>query len=74
MCNKKEDCKEGLKCGKDNCLKSGFWNGARLVDCCYDPKKGGPKLGEKNYCTRKNKCGENEGKISNSIMGICGTQ
>ena len=60
MCNKKEDCKEGLKCGKRNCRKSGF-----LKDCCYDPKKSGPKPGEKHYCTPKSKCGEFEGKIMN---------
>ena len=45
MCNKKEDCKEGLKCGKRNCMNGmGF-----KKDCCYDPKTSGPKPGEKDF-------------------------
>ena len=36
-CDNDSDCKEGLKCGNDNCSqKSGFqWDTAD--DCCYTP-------------------------------------
>ena len=36
-CDTDSQCKEGLKCGTDNCIgKSGFQWGA-ADDCCYKP-------------------------------------
>ena len=36
-CDSDNDCKRGLKCGKDNC-PAGF--PTKSYDCCYKPSKG----------------------------------
>ena len=53
-CDYHNDCQNGLSCGSNNCpISLGF---DPTSDCCYIAT-----LGDANYCTIENTCGENEG-------------
>ena len=50
-CHHDGQCKEGHKCGIDNCRNSlGFES---FFDCCYSTEEG--------FCTTENPCEENQG-------------
>ena len=50
-CNNDSQCKEGHKCGTDNCRASlDFYS---QIDCCYSI--------EEDFCTVENPCGINQG-------------
>ena len=70
-CNSDSDCKEGLKCGSNNCAQTkrivnqtSFWDADD--DCCYQPS-----------CFKQNPCGELEGDcntLSDCEVGlVCGS-
>ena len=52
-CDHDSECKEGLKCGTDNCPVE--LQHEPFIDCCYKPCEG-------NYCcSAENLCGINQG-------------
>ena len=53
-CDSHDECQDGLSCGSNNCPASLSFDSE--VDCCYQPT-----LGDENFCTTVNPCGEHEG-------------
>ena len=81
-CDSDSNCKEGLKCGSDNCGKCekgstkdcGLWH--YWDDCCYDPTKVICTGGD-SCCTAEYPCGEGQGDCDSDSQckeGLkCGT-
>ena len=60
-CDDDSHCKDGLKCGRNNCEGLGF---GPNDDCCYNPLNGETACGNKSFpkcCTEENPCDDGEG-------------
>ena len=71
-CDKDEECKDGLKCGTDNCAQclegqgpaDGCGKWAYNTDCCYDPANM-VCIGGDECCSKEYPCGLGEGDCDN---------
>ena len=71
-CDKDEECKDGLKCGTDNCAQclegqgpaDGCGKWAYNTDCCYDPANM-ICIGGDECCSKEYPCGLGEGDCDN---------